>query len=94
MSETVRCSITSWKASIGVTKRTATRSVPARRFSVLSLLAGALSLLAAPAVFGLVGVALGTVAIAKGDKLGGMAGVGASSALAVTGFYLALNLPA
>jgi len=45
-------------------------------------------------VFGLAGVALGTMATAKGDKLGGMAGIGASSALTVTRFYLALNLTA
>jgi hypothetical protein len=75
-----------------VMRRIAISAVPGRRFSVLSLMAGAFSLLAAPPVFGLVGVLLGAAAIAKGDKLGGMAGIGASSALAVTGFYLALNL--
>jgi hypothetical protein len=94
MSAAAHRSITSDKATPSPTRRIAPRPIPGRRLSVLSLAAGALSLLAAPAVFGLVGVALGTVAIAKGDKLGGMAGIGASSALAVTGYYLALNLTA
>ena len=89
MSATARRSIATRKATRVETRRT---PVPGRAFSVLSLLTGALSLLAAPVVFGPVGVALGTVAIAKGDKLGGMAGIAASAALAVTGFYLALNL--
>ena len=86
--------MTSGKATPSPTRRIASRPLPGRRLSVFSLAAGALSLLGAPAVFGLAGVALGTVAIAKGDKSGGMAGIGANSALAVTGSYLALNLTA
>ena len=94
MSAAAHRSMTSGKVTPGPTRKIASRPIPGRRLSVFSLAAGALSLLAAPAVFGLAGVALGTMATAKGDKLGGMAGIGASSALTVTRFYLALNLTA
>lgn len=79
------------QTSIVVKRKSPASPVPGRTLSVVSPAVGALSLLAAPAVFGLAGVLLGTVAIARGDKLGGMAAVGASAALAVTGFYLAMN---
>ena len=94
MSAAVHRSMTSGKATPSPTRRIASRPLPERRLSMFGLAAGAPSSDNAPAVFGLAGAALGTVAIAKGDKSGGMAGIGANSALAVTGSYLALNLTA
>ena len=65
---------------------------PGRMWERASLICAAWSVFIAPAVFGPVGVAAGTVAVAKGDKWWGMAGVSGSAVAAVVGFYWAGGL--
>ena len=61
---------------------------PGRRWARASLVCAAWSVVAAPAVFGPLGVAAGLVAIAKGDAWWGAAGVlGSALAAAVVGYY-------
>ena len=55
----------------------------------ISLVMALVSLAVAPAVFGPLGIVLGIIAVAKGERYLGMLGVAASAALAVTGYYLA-----
>ena len=47
------------------------------------------ALAVAPVVFGPLGIAMGMVAVAKGERRLGMLGVIASAVLAVTGYYIA-----
>ena len=47
------------------------------------------SLAVAPVVFGPLGILMGIIAVAKGDRYLGMLGLTASAALSVTGYYLA-----
>ena len=47
------------------------------------------SLAVAPVVLGPLGILMGMVAVAKGDRIGGMVGVTASAALSATGYYVA-----
>ncbi|MBM12677.1 MAG: hypothetical protein CL759_11430 [Chloroflexi bacterium] len=60
-----------------------------RKISGISLASALVALAVAPVVFGVLGVLLGAAGVAKGDRIGGMAGVVASAVLAVTGYYLA-----
>ena len=62
---------------------------PGRRWAIGSLVCAALALAFAPVVFGPLGVMAGTVAVRKGAKWRGTAGVSASFVAAVVGFYLA-----
>ncbi|MCZ6866159.1 MAG: hypothetical protein O7E55_02330 [Chloroflexi bacterium] len=67
-------------------------AIPGRRWVIGSLVCAALSLAVAPVVFGPHRVAAGSVAVWKGAKLWGTAGVSASFVAAVVGFYLAIWL--
>ncbi len=60
-----------------------------RRFSVISLVLALASLAVAPVILGPLGILMGTIAVAKDDRLLGMLGLTASAVLGVTGFYLA-----
>ena len=60
-----------------------------RRFSIISMGLALASLAVAPAVLGPLGILMGTIAVAKGDRYLGMLGLTASAALGVTGYYLA-----
>ena len=57
-----------------------------------SLICAVWSLFIAPAVFGPIGVAVGCVAFAKGDKWWGAVGVSGSAVAAVVGYYMAADL--
>ena len=65
---------------------------PGRRWVISSLVLAALSLAVAPVVFGPLGVVVGGVAVWKGARWWGTAGVSASFVAAVVGFYLAIWL--
>lgn len=65
---------------------------PGRLWARASLICGVWSLFIAPAVLGPLGVAAGCVAIAKGDKWWGAAGVSGSAVAAVVGYYWAGGL--
>ena len=67
-------------------------ATPGRRWVIGSLVFAAMSLAFAPVVFGPLGVIAGSVAVWKGAKLWGTAGVSASFVAAVFGFYLAIWL--
>ena len=58
-------------------------------FSAASVALALVSLAVAPVVFGPLGITLGMIAVAKGDRYLGMLGVTASAVLSVTGYYLA-----
>lgn len=66
--------------------------MPGRRWVITSLVCAAVALAFAPVVFGPLGVVAGTVAVWKGARWWGTAGVSASFVAAVTGFYLAIWL--
>ena len=65
---------------------------PGRWFSAVSIVAALASLAVAPVLLGPLGVLMGMVAVAKGDRIFGMVGITASAALSVTGYYLAVTL--
>ena len=65
---------------------------PGRLWARASLICAALALFIAPAVLGPIGVAAGMVAVAKGDKWWGAAGVSGSAIAAVTGYLWAGGL--
>ena len=65
---------------------------PDRRWARASMICGVLSLFVAPVVLGPLGVAAGMVAVWKGDKRWGAAGVSGSSIAAVIGYYWAGGL--
>lgn len=65
-----------------------------RKWAIASLVCAALSLAVAPLVFGLVGVAAGTVAVADGERWWRVAGVTASGGALIVSFYLAAGLVA
>ena len=65
---------------------------PGRMWARASLICAVWSLFMAPAVLGPLGVAAGMVAIAKGDKWWGAAGVSGSAVAAVIGYYWAGGL--
>ncbi len=60
-----------------------------RRFSIISMGLALASLAVAPAVLGPLGILMGTIAVAKGDRNLGMLGLTASAALGVTTYYIA-----
>ena len=60
---------------------------PGRFWARASLICGVWSLFIAPGVLGPLGVTAGMVAIAKGDKWWGAAGVSVSAVAAVIGYY-------
>ena len=60
-----------------------------RWFSSVSMAMALASLAVAPVVFGPLGILMGIIAVAKGDRYLGMLGLTASAALSVTGYYLA-----
>ena len=60
---------------------------PGRMWARASLICGVWSLFIAPAVLGPLGVTAGLVAIAKGDKWWGAAGVSVSAVAAVVGYF-------
>ena len=60
-----------------------------RWFSTVSMAMALASLAVAPVVFGPLGILMGIIAVAKGDRYLGMLGLTASAALSVTGYYLA-----
>ena len=62
---------------------------PGRRFSIVSLGLALASLAVAPVILGPLGILMGTIAVAKGDRFLGMLGLTASAVLGVTGYYLA-----
>ena len=63
--------------------------MPGRRWLIASLTCAGLALAFAPAVFGLLGVVAGAVAVWKGARWWGTAGVSTSFVAGVVGFYLA-----
>ena len=65
---------------------------PGRMWARASLICGGWSLFIAPAVLGPLGVAAGCVAIAKGDKWWGTAGVLGSAVAALVGYFGAIRL--
>ncbi len=65
---------------------------PGRMWSRASLIVAVWALLLTPAVLGPLGVAAGCVAIVKGDKWWGTAGVSGSTVAAVTGYVWAGGL--
>ena len=67
-------------------------SKPGRMWARPSLIYAAWSLAVAPVLLGPLGVAPGCVAIAKGDKWWGAAGVSGSAVAAVVGYYWAGRL--
>lgn len=71
-----------------------TTAMPGRRWVLYSVVCAFLSLGVAPVVFGSLGVVAGTVAVWKGAKWCGTAGVSASFVAAVTAFYVAARLAA
>ena len=68
--------------------RQSTTAMAGRRWVIGSLVFAAMSLAFAPVVFGPLGVIAGSVAVWKGAKWRGTAGVSASFMAAVVGFYL------
>lgn len=62
---------------------------PGRRWARASLICAVWSLFVARAVFGPLGVAAGMVAVWKGDRWWGAAGVSVSAVAAVTGYFWA-----
>ena len=62
---------------------------PGRRFSIVSWGLALASLAVAPVILGPLGILMGTIAVAKGDRFLGMLGLTASAVLGVTGYYLA-----
>ncbi len=54
-----------------------------------SMIMALVSLAFAPGVFGALGIILGMIAVAKGERYLGMLGVIASAVLAFTGYYIA-----
>ena len=66
--------------------------MPDRRWAIASLICAVLALAFAPVVFGPLGVLTGGVAVWKGARWWGTAGVSASFVAAVVGFYLAIWL--
>ncbi|MCH8898473.1 MAG: hypothetical protein IIC33_09315 [Chloroflexi bacterium] len=69
--------------------RQSTTAMAGRRWVIGSLVCATLALGFAPVVFGPLGVMAGTVAVRRGAKWRGTAGVSASFMAAVVGFYLA-----
>ena len=65
---------------------------PGRMWARASLICAVWSLFVAPAVLGPIGVAAGCVAVAKGDRWWGAAGVSGSAVAAVVGYYGAIRL--
>ena len=65
------------------------QSKTGRWFSTVSIVMALVSLAVAPVVFGPLGILMGIIAVAKGDRYLGMLGLTASAVLSVTGFYLA-----
>ena len=65
------------------------QSKTGRWFSTVSMVMALVSLAVAPVVFGPLGILMGIIAVAKGDRYLGMLGLTASAVLSVTGFYLA-----
>ena len=66
--------------------------MPGRRWIIGSLVCAALALGFAPVLFGLLGVVAGTVAVWKGGRWWGTAGVSGSAVAAVVGYYWAGGL--
>ena len=64
-------------------------SRPGRWFGGTSIALALASLAVAPAVLGSLGILMGAIAVAKGDRYLGMLGVTASASLGVAGYYLA-----
>ena len=64
-------------------------SKPGRRFAVGSIVLAVLSMIVAPGICAMLGILLGVVAIAKGDRYLGMLGVVTSAVLGFTGYYIA-----
>ncbi len=62
---------------------------PGRRFAVSSMVFAMLSLIVSPGICAVLGILLGMVASAKGDRYPGMLGVVASAGLGFTGYYIA-----
>lgn len=62
------------------------------RWAFSSLVCAALALVITPVVFGPLGVVAGAVAVWKGGRWWGAAGVCASAVVGVAGFYLAVGL--
>ena len=60
-----------------------------RWFSTVSMAMALASLAVAPVVFGPLGILMGIIAVAKGDRYLGMLGLMASASLSVTGYYIA-----
>ncbi len=79
------------KITMGIRKVTVVDD-EAYRWTFSSLLCAALALVIAPTVLGPLGVAAGTVAVWKGGRRWGAAGVWASAVAAAIGFYLAVGL--
>ncbi|MCH7736021.1 MAG: hypothetical protein IH872_01335 [Chloroflexi bacterium] len=65
------------------------KSKSGRWFAAGSMVLALASLAVAPVVFGPLGILMGMVAVAKGERWLGMLGVTASATLAVTGYYIA-----
>ena len=63
-----------------------------RKWAIASLVCAVLALAVAPVVFGLLGVAFGTVAVVDGEWWWGAAGVTASGGALIVSFYLAAGL--
>ena len=73
-------------------RRRSSTSTPGRMWARASLICAVWSLFLAPLVFGLLGIAAGMVAIWKGDRWWGAAGVSGSAVAAVVGFHWAVEL--
>ena len=67
-------------------------AMPGGRWVIGSLVCAAMALAFAPVVFGPLGVVVGAVAVWKGARWWGAAGVSASFVAAQAGFYLATAL--
>ena len=74
---------------MGSSKTTVRLNNTGRRFSIIGLLLALASLAVAPVILGPLGILMGTIAVAKGDRYLGMLGLTASAVLGITGYYLA-----
>ena len=72
--------------------RRSTTAIPGRRWVISSLVYAALSLAFAPVVFAPLGVVAGTVAVWKGARWWGTAGLTGSAMAGVLGYFLAAGL--
>lgn len=68
------------------------QSKTGRWFGAGSIIMALVSLAVAPVVFGPLGVLMGAIAVANGERYLGMLGLTASAVLSVTGYYLALAM--